>query len=312
MHLYRNKLLLAFLVIPAVLLLAFTSWTQQQNNNALTEKEEALLLEGYREEVTRLQEDRDELQLELDRLSTGTGDSEEESSPEEIQELREENEQLKEELHYLYNSLEGADVIRHGDRESNKVVITIDDGWDPFWVVQALLILEEKEVHSTLFPVGAALEKYPTIWKEAVNRGHELGNHTYSHLELAGKPTQQIIYEICKWQGKANKMLNDQYETRFFRPPGYSGFETYRDSTRYEKLVAMSGMETVVLWDVDHTYPLPEDASPQEIADYIAAHTQGGSIILLHFIEEDIKALPLIIDNLHERGFELVTLGEML
>jgi len=51
--------------------------------------------------------------------------------------------------------------VRHGDRDSSKVAITIDDGLDPYWVVKALLILEEKEVKATLFPHRLRREELP-------------------------------------------------------------------------------------------------------------------------------------------------------
>ncbi len=225
---------------------------------------------------------------------------------------RENQEELEEKLDYLDTSLEGVPVVRHGDREDNKVAITIDDGHDPFLVVKALLILEEKEAVATLFPIGSLVEKYPAIWERAHNMGHELGNHTFTHRKIPRLSPLEVLGELGKWQKSVNRALGESHqEARFFRPPGMSGFESTRDSSSYEYLTGLAGLEAVVLWDIDHSYPLPVNSSPREIADYVVSSTRGGSIILLHFTEGDIEALPLIIDELRGRGFQLVTLSEM-
>jgi len=146
-----------------------------------------------------------------------------------------------------------------------------------------------------------------------VKQGHELGNHTFSHRKITELSSMEVIGELGKWQKTVNRALGRTYgEARFFRPPGMAGFESNSKVSHYRSLIGLGGLEAVVLWDVDHSHPLPQDASHRQIADFVTARSRGGSIILLHFTEGDIRALPLIIENLHERGYELVTLSEML
>lgn len=300
-----KKIFLPGIIILKVALLVFFLWGEGEV------KWSGSHAAGKVEELSEETRDLEMKYQELRRNYQGVVE-ENEILEKELARTRERQERWEEELEYLDTSLEGVPVLRHGNRENNKVALTIDDGYDPFWVVKALLILEEKEVAATLFPIGSVVEKYPAIWERAHTMGHELGNHTFSHRKIPRLTPLEVLGEVGKWQKAVNRALGGSHqEARFFRPPGMSGFESTRDSSSYEYLIGLAGLEAVVLWDIDHSYPLSSRASPREIADYVVANTRGGSIILLHFIENDVEALPLIIDELRARGFQLVTLGEM-
>ena len=72
-------------------------------------------------------------------------------------------------------------VIRTGPDES-KVALTFDDCWSESAVKQILQIAKENEIKVTFFPTGRVIKKYPELWQQVIAEGHEIANHTYSHL----------------------------------------------------------------------------------------------------------------------------------
>ena len=69
----------------------------------------------------------------------------------------------------------------HGDRNSPEISITFDDGPDETITPKILSILEKNNIRAAFFCVGNKIEKYPEIFKSIVEKGHIIGNHSYSH-----------------------------------------------------------------------------------------------------------------------------------
>ena len=222
----------------------------------------------------------------------------------------EENKKLREENFMLRSST----VISHGSRNTNLVAITIDDGAGPELIGRTLRILRENQVKATFFPMGSWVELHPEVWKEAVEDGHELGNHTFSHAFLTTVSDERVKEELNRWQDAVDSALGFKYQTYFFRPPGMDGFTSPQGSTakRYKEIIANKGM-FAVLWDVELVYALRNEAyTTARITEHILANAKGGSIVLLHFTENDIAALPEIINGLRRRGLEPCSLSELL
>jgi peptidoglycan-N-acetylglucosamine deacetylase len=225
-------------------------------------------------------------------------------------EIMDENRTLREENHMLRSSK----IITHGNRDSNKVALTIDDGGRSDLVESALQYLAEENTKATFFVLGTWLELEPEVWRRVVEEGHELGNHTYSHRYFSDMNDDEISTEMALWQELADKAIGRSYKTYFFRPPGLEGFHDAQSEERshYLELIAEKGM-FVTLWDVDHFYGLGGGNMPAErIAEYVLDEAQRGSIILLHCRENDLAALPSIIRGLRDEGLEPCSLSEML
>jgi peptidoglycan/xylan/chitin deacetylase (PgdA/CDA1 family) len=217
-------------------------------------------------------------------------------------------------------ALEAGKIYRNGDRNSNKVAITIDDGGNPERVRKALDYLKQTNTKATLFPIGQVVEANPGVWRRAVREGHELGNHTYSHRHMTSLTEKRILEEMTLWQKAVDNCLGYPFEAFFFRPPGMAGFTPNVNVAYYRQLVARQNM-IVALWDIEVYYDLysqgglrrlGDDITPQRLANYVVSKARGGSIILLHFNHTDIEALPLIIHGLRRKGLEPVTLSELL
>ncbi len=252
------------------------------------------------------------LQSEIGRLEEQLKNIEDENRMlwDQYDQVVEENEKLREENFMLRSSI----VISHGSRNTNLVAITIDDGAGPELIGKTLRILRENEVKATFFPMGSWVELHPEVWKQAVEEGHELGNHTYNHAFLTTVSDERVKEELNRWQEAIDSALGFKYQTYFFRPPGMDGFTSPQGSTakRYKEIIANKGM-FAVLWDVELVYALRNEAyTTARITEHVLANAKGGSIVLLHFTENDIAALPEIINGLRRRGLEPCSLSELL
>ena len=195
-----------------------------------------------------------------------------------------------------------APVVSHGDIKKKLVALTFDDGENKANTLQILDILKRRHVNATFFPTGYAMNRWPDVWKKVANADYPIANHTYSHVELAGLCFEAQRRELAR--------ANDTFEklgiTRLpvMRPP----YELFDDTTA--AAAAAEGIEAVVLWNVDTNDW--QGASATSIRRSALAGGRG-SIILLHtFPEATAAALPGIIKGFRARGFEFVTIGQML
>ncbi|HBW47709.1 TPA: hypothetical protein DEF17_07245 [bacterium] len=198
-------------------------------------------------------------------------------------------------------------VIWAGSASSNKIAITFDDGPTPSNDDMILDVLKDAGARATFFEVGQRVKNSGAegrrVLKRMLDEGHEIGNHSYSHLNAAHlsnsalqqdvELTQRIIESACG------------YRPILYRPPGGGiDFPAVRS-------LASTDIQTVVMWSID-----PMDwkrPGRKKIWKYIADNLSPGAIILLHDTHIDtIKALPLLIDLIQARGYEIVTVSELL
>ncbi len=287
------KIFIFLVLIALVALLGFFSATQFITAQSLQNQ-----LKSLDQKIDQLQEEQSEMQNKYDEIY------------EENERLREENQQLHEENKMMRSE----SLIEHGNRETDKVAITIDDGGSEAVNLRALDYLRELGVSATLFPTGQNVEAYPESWKRAVQEGHELGNHTYSHPFLSNLSEERVREELSGWQEAVDNVLGEAYHTLFFRPPYGDGFLAGQDyqRERLQPIVAEEGMFPI-MWDVELVYALRNEAyTASRITEHVLQNARGGSIVLLHFTEADIEALPNIIHGLRERGLEPCSLRELL
>ncbi len=195
-------------------------------------------------------------------------------------------------------------IKEHGNSHM-KIALTFDDGPHGRYTAQILDILKEYGVRATFFVIGENAKKHPELIEREINEGHEIGNHTYSHIKLPSaneavceyeiEQTQRIIWEIS------------EYRAKLIRPP------EGRCSKAVNAIAEEDGY-SVILWSLD-----TEDwkhRSVTEITSYVLENTSAGDIILCHdFIGGDSptpQALRVIIPALLERGFNFVTVSELI
>lgn len=103
------------------------------------------------------------------------------------------------------------------DTSNNKILLTFDDGPIPETTNIILDILEENKIIAAFFCVGQNIEKYPLLAKKIIDRGHLIGNHTFTHKTPSKLSKENLIKEIEEFNKVANNEL--KYTTNYFRPP---------------------------------------------------------------------------------------------
>lgn len=196
-------------------------------------------------------------------------------------------------------------VIREGDRSSMKIALTFDDGPHPYRTDEVLNLLERYGVKATFFVIGENVSYYPEPFKRTIALGHEIGNHTYHHALLSGTCEKNIEEEIKKTDEIIFQTAG--YRTKLFRPPEGAYGEC--------ALKAAQNMNYhTILWTVDTRDWEKPPASA--IVENVMKNTVGGSILLFHdYMSKNahtLEALEILIPKLLERGYEFVTVSELI
>ena len=91
-------------------------------------------------------------------------------------------------------------VVKNGSSKEKIIALTFDDGPHPKYTNQILDILDKYDAKATFFVLGKFAEAYPEIIKRQYKEGHEIGNHTYSHINInkVSKEKLQEEYEKLK------------------------------------------------------------------------------------------------------------------
>ncbi|CAG8517564.1 9380_t:CDS:2 [Paraglomus occultum] len=186
--------------------------------------------------------------------------------------------------------------------------LTFDDG--PSENTPKLLDeLDLLDTKVTFFVIGAQVVQFPDILKRAVDSGHEIGLHTWSHPHLTQLTTEQVIAEL-KWTELAIKAAVG-VTPKIMRPP----FGDYDD--RIRDIAAQLGYK-IVLWDLDTQDYLQQDNAtfdPTQLSDlfkgWVNLNTTNGHISLNHdLFLPGIIATPESVDNIQAGGFTLKPVAE--
>jgi peptidoglycan/xylan/chitin deacetylase (PgdA/CDA1 family) len=189
-----------------------------------------------------------------------------------------------------------------GQRARKQIAITFDDGPHPAYTPRLLEILKQYHAKATFFVVGEQAEQHPELIKAEIADGHCVANHTYHHVNLTRIPGEYVAMEI-KACGKVLEQITGR-APHLFRPPGGDY------NPQVAQLASALGY-TMVLWTND-----PGDyANPGSdlIKSRVLSKIHNGEVILLHDgIEQTIEVLPSILEYLVRKGYDVVTVDEML
>jgi peptidoglycan/xylan/chitin deacetylase (PgdA/CDA1 family) len=195
-----------------------------------------------------------------------------------------------------------ARVIVQGPTTGNSVALTIDDGPHPLITSLMLEVLRQHNLKATFFVVGEKVEECPELLRRLVDEGHEIGNHTYSHPRLKHLSEAETLAQL-----RACQMVVGRVSGRpitLLRPPGGGVAD-------HVLRAATTANSTVVLWTHNTNDWLK--ISPAEIAANALRDLRPGSVILMH--QGDIlsvRALPLIIEGVAQKGLRLTTVSDMI
>ena len=216
-----------------------------------------------------------------------------------------------------YHALPTPYVIRRAGYQKGLVALSFDDGPDPEWTPQILDILKAKRVPATFFVIGENAMPHPFLLNRIVDEGSEIGNHSFTHPNLAQVSTEGTRIEL-----NSTRRLVEAYtgrSLRLFRAPYFGDAEPTTANEIVPALVAQQDGYTNVGLHVD-----PSDwKRPGVTAIVKAALDQvqtdnpetAGQIVLLHDGGGDrsqtVAALPAIIDGLRAKGYQFVPVSQL-
>lgn len=188
------------------------------------------------------------------------------------------------------------------EREDKKISISFDCAWGTEHTDEILSALNKFGVKATFFMVEFWTTKYPDYVKKLFENGMELGTHSKTHSYMSKLTKEQIQSELSSSAQAIEKVTGKKVE--LFRPP-YGDY----DDLLIETASAM-GLYTIQ-WSVDSLDW--KDYSAETIATRIVTKVQPGSIILCHNNGlHTSETLPIVFQTLQERGYEFVSIGELI
>ena len=195
-------------------------------------------------------------------------------------------------------------VFYCGPADRKMVGLTFDDGPDAIITPEVLDVLRDYDVKASFFFKGNRVKKYRSVVKRALDEGHLVLSHAYSHQEL----DKMSAYEISREIEAAEDALWEVTGQRpaMLRPPfGAVNGDVIKESAQHS--------HKLILWSIDTLDWSHKDR--YHIARNVLDNVRNGDIILMHSDEdkgETVAALPLIIEGLQKAGYRMVTLDQML
>lgn len=181
------------------------------------------------------------------------------------------------------------------------IALTFDDGPSPN-TNRVLDVLKKHKVKGTFFVIGNRFEGYEDTLKRIVEEGHDIGGHSWSHLQLTNIKNKEIKKQIID----TNKMIQQitGHTPNIVRPP-YGEF-----NDKVKKICKKSDL-SIINWNVD-TLDW-KTKKKKKIAEMILKESRPGCIILSHDLyDATVKGLEIAIPKLKKQGYELVTVSELL
>ncbi len=211
---------------------------------------------------------------------------------------------------FLYPSL-----LWNLPKTGNTLYLTFDDGPIPEVTPLVLALLKEYRAKATFFCIGENIVKHPEIFEQILAEGHNIGNHSYNHLNGWKTPISTYIENVKKaeksiFEKSQSRDRNQDYRTKskekikknlkLFRPP-YG-----KITPKQIKTLQGQGFK-IVMWEVI-SGDFDVNISPENCLNNVLKNSKPGSIVVFH---DSIKAseklkevLPKVLEYYHQEGFE--------
>ncbi len=183
------------------------------------------------------------------------------------------------------------------------VAVTFDDGPSASLTPQVLDIFNRHGAHATFFVLGRNAAHNRSVLARAVAEGHEVGSHTWSHINMRASSLSTIFSELDRTNAVIEQATGQR--PRVMRPP-YGSVTTPLINAVFNRYGTPA-----IMWDVDtNDWRKP---GVQTVINHAVGNAKPGSIILLHDIHAStLAAVEGVVTGLQARGFKLVTVSELI
>ncbi|QKV92797.1 glycosyltransferase [Streptomyces sp. NA02950] len=225
-------------------------------------------------------------------------------------------------VHRSHPSQSVPDRLRHGgpvltfDRDgratehtipSRTVALTFDDGPDPRWTPEILAVLRKHHVPGTFFVVGQMVVRHPELVRRMRQAGHEIGVHTFSHVDLSYQGQGRIDRELAQSQlalaGAAG------ITSSLFRAPYASKVRALDDRTwPVQRHIGAKGYISAFVDADSEDWQRPP---VKEIVQNATPHGSQGASVLFHDAggnrSRTVRALDRYIGRMQHKGYSFTT-----
>ncbi|MDH6140523.1 MULTISPECIES: polysaccharide deacetylase family protein [Kitasatospora] len=190
-----------------------------------------------------------------------------------------------------------------GPRDRPQVALTFHGQGDPALATALLAAAEQRGARLTVLAVGSWLDQQPQLAGRILDGGHELGNHTLNHLDLATLGPDQVYAEISGCADRLRALTGSI--GRWFRPSA-AQFAT----PVVRKQAKKAGYDHCLSYDLD---PMDyADPGAEAVQRRILSGIKPGSVVALHMGHKGtVDALPAVLDALRQRGLSAVTASQL-
>lgn len=194
------------------------------------------------------------------------------------------------------------DIFYQGSKDEKIVAFACNIDWGNEFIDHMLEIFDKKNIKITFFPTGRWAENNRETLLRIYNKGHEIGNHGYKHLDYDKLDYKGNFEQINTAHTIIEEIIQDS--PKYFAPP--SG--AFNDSTL--QAAEDLGYKTI-LWSVD-TIDWRDDSYKDVIVKRVVENIHESAIVLMHPTAETNKALPEIINILFENEYKIGTISDIL
>lgn len=201
-------------------------------------------------------------------------------------------------------------VVLKGPAQGRRIALTFDDGPDDH-TLRYLDLLDQLKVRATFYLVGEYMVKRPALVEEYQRRGHQLGFHGHTHRHFTRLSTSALWDELRR----APQLLGlpgDRPAARMNRLRGRAMVRPpYGDMDLRRMALCHAAGLVPVMWSLDSMDWKIKEAQP--LCAYLARQpVTAGEILLFHEGQDwTLDALPTMVKDLRDRGFELCTVSEL-
>lgn len=225
----------------------------------------------------------------------------------------------------VYHAFPSSFVINREGYTPGQIVLSFDDGPDPTWTPKILDVLKENGVHGAFFVIGENAERYPDLVRRIWREGNEIGNHTFSHPNLAAVSHRRAVLELNTTQRALQSIIGRS--TILFRAPYNADAEPVSaEEVKPIQIASDLGYVTVgeIIdpqdWNLFEPGPNGTQVArtTKELVDFTLRQVRimHGNVILMHDGGGDrshtVEALEQLIPRLKRAGYHFTTLAQLL